>query len=616
MSEPSSPKPKSRSSSRDKVEKMMEKVKSFTENKKVGQIASDTDAKMKQDAKNNDNRIHGVITTGHDSIHKAMALTNADDLVSLTTLPDGNPFSRKHHGDIIALQQDEDGANYLYRDGKQTKMSKESFLRLRQELEEIDTRSFPSIRTTKCLDCHRMIPDGIEHFCENTNVYTEVGPQQVQPTAPLMPVQNINMATVKHKIREQDKKFTTSSRDPNRRFIQNESKTNEDPQNMNLLLETVIGLNKNMTLMQAKMEKMAKNRQRRNSSSSSSDSSSSSSKKKKHKRHSRPVLKKTSQYDMNDIDFGDYLSRSGNKERLRNIPQLVHSQGATYSKWLSVVRKQMQQLSIPEHLFLPIAINKVPDDIQVRVLSENVENEDELEDLLHTIYCGASNSTNLKRNFKKKNTLSPLDRNYDGLRNAIMTEQVPVIISVDRIGRNRKPEVREALIEQASFTIGRELFLDALQADAKRSVLNKGHYDTLDELVQRANDFASSTQDDNQKQFIGGIMENKGKTLCKIHPKGTHTQEMCRFKCKLHPWAAHTDRDCNRKNDQTEAKTAFTCPPERAGIHGHTMWCLYCNSVTPKMEDHRCTHCWKHSTKNEPVYTKDCQCPFKGNKQK
>ena len=55
MSEPSSPKPKSRSSSRDKVEKMMEKVKSFTENKKVGQIASDTDARIKQDAKNNDN---------------------------------------------------------------------------------------------------------------------------------------------------------------------------------------------------------------------------------------------------------------------------------------------------------------------------------------------------------------------------------------------------------------------------------------------------------------------------------------------------------------------------------------------------------------------------------
>ena len=51
MSEPTSPKPKSRSSSRDKVEKMMEKVKSFTDNKKVGQIASDTDAKIKQDAK-------------------------------------------------------------------------------------------------------------------------------------------------------------------------------------------------------------------------------------------------------------------------------------------------------------------------------------------------------------------------------------------------------------------------------------------------------------------------------------------------------------------------------------------------------------------------------------
>ena len=68
MSEPTSPKPKSRSSSRDKVEKMMEKVKSFTDNKKVGQIASDTDAKIKQDTKSNDNRIHGVITTGQDTL--------------------------------------------------------------------------------------------------------------------------------------------------------------------------------------------------------------------------------------------------------------------------------------------------------------------------------------------------------------------------------------------------------------------------------------------------------------------------------------------------------------------------------------------------------------------
>ena len=240
----------------------------------------------------------------------------------------------------------------------------------------------------------------------------------------------------------------------------------------------------------------------------------------------------------------------------------------------------------------------------------------ELNEALYNIYCGTKNVTSLKTQFFKENKLAPHDRNYNVLRDKINRIQVPMIISVEQIGQNDIPAVRDRIIEEMSETLSTELFLNAIQEDTKRSVLNKGRHKNFDELVQRANDFASSTQDDNQKQFIGGVMENKGKTLCKIHPKGTHSQEMCRFKCKLHPWAAHTDRDCNRKNDQTEAKTAFTCPPERAGIHGQNMWCLYCNSVTPKMEDHRCTHCWKHSTKNEPVYTKDCQCTFKGNKQK
>lgn len=608
----------------------MERVKSFTDNKKVGQIASDTD-KIKQDATGEDNKIQGLIATGQTNIHKAMSLTMADNLVNLTTLPDGNSFSGKHHGEIVALQEDEAGAQYLYRDGRQSQMSKESAKKLRQELEEIDTRSFPSIRTTKCSDCLRMIPDGIEHLCANTNVYTEVGPQQMQPTAPLMPVQNINMAAVKNKTTEQDKRFTTRSRDPNRKPIHNENKTTEDQSNMKLLLETVIGLNKTMTLMQAKMEKMEKRRHRRQSSSSSSDSSSSPSRKEKHERHSRPVLKKTSQYDndKNDIDFGDYLSRSGNKERLRNIPQLVHSQGPTYSKWLSVLQKQMKLLGIPDHLYIPLAINKVPAEIRVRVLDTPINTDDDLEELLHTIYCGAMNSTNLIRNYKKTNKMAPHDRDYDKLRDTILNDQVPTILSVQRIGKGKQHEVREALIEQATFTRGTELFLDALQRDARTSILNKGPHDSVDELVQRANDFASSIDNDYTKPFVGIVQDRNNQ--CRVHPHLKHSQQECRNKCPIHPYGSHTAKDCrttaptnkcpihpNGSHTEGECRMQHAtktspkpCPPERAGIHGHPMWCAYCNNLLPKNENNKCPHCWKHSTKDNPVTPDQCQCEIK-----
>ena len=95
---------------------------------------------------------------------------------------------------------------------------------------------------------------------------------------------------------------------------------------------------------------------------------------------------------------------------------------------------------------------------------------------------------------------------------------------------------------------------------------------------------------------------------------GNHTQSECRQKCKRHPWDSHRNIDCNQKSaDQN--KTTWTCHPSRAGKHAEPLWCLFCNTVTPKMTEHRCFHCWKCSTEQAPILSKDCPCPNKFKKQ-
>ena len=71
-----------------------------------------------------------------------------------------------------------------------------------------------------------------------------------------------------------------------------------------------------------------------------------------------------------------------------------------------------------------------------------------------------------------------------------------MIVSVERIGHNDTPSIRERLVEDLSEKIAIELFLNAIQNDAKQSILNKGRYESLDEVVKRANDFASSIQNE------------------------------------------------------------------------------------------------------------------------
>ena len=58
-----------------------------------------------------------------------------------------------------------------------------------------------------------------------------------------------------------------------------------------------------------------------------------------------------------------------------------------------------------------------------------------------------------------------------------------MIISVERIGQKDIPAIRERLVEETSERIATELFLNAIQEDAKRSVLNKGRHETFDERV-------------------------------------------------------------------------------------------------------------------------------------
>ena len=180
-----------------------------------------------------------------------------------------------------------------------------------------------------------------------------------------------------------------------------------------------------------------------------------------------------------------------------------------------------------------------------------------------------------------------------------------MIVSVERIGYNDTPAIRERLVEETSERIAIELFLNALQDDAKRSILNKGRYDSLDELVGRANDFASSISDETSGSRIGHIMDTQNSLdQCKIHPTATHSFAQCRARCKIHPTSTHKNVDCRNPTTQTR-----TCHPSRAGLHAEPFWCLFCNTVTPKMENNKCFHCWKCSNQTTPLLSMDCPCP-------
>jgi hypothetical protein len=91
---------------------------------------------------------------------------------------------------------------------------------------------------------------------------------------------------------------------------------------------------------------------------------------------------------------------------------------------------------------------------------------------------------------------------------------------------------------------------------------------------------------------------------CKIHPHGFHNQSQCRQKCQTHPLSEHRNVDCRKFGTQIRA-----CHPSRAGLHAEPFWCLFCNTVTPKIENNRCFHCWKCSNQTTPLYSKDCPCP-------
>ena len=144
------------------------------------------------------------------------------------------------------------------------------------------------------------------------------------------------------------------------------------------------------------------------------------------------------------------------------------------------------------------------------------------------------------------------------------------------------------------------------------NVLYKGRHKTFDELVQRANDFASSIPEE-LKTKIGNVTEkpfyNDQSQKCKVHPMGNHFQTECRLKCKLHPWGSHRDIECFQKqNKMQNQENTRTCPKERYGKHGEPFWCLFCNTVTPKFERHKCFHCWKCSKEDNAILSRHCPC--------
>ena len=185
------------------------------------------------------------------------------------------------------------------------------------------------------------------------------------------------------------------------------------------------------------------------------------------------------------------------KSKLVNhLTQLQHKQGPSYTLWLQGLKDEMKLFAMPEEFFIPLAIRKLPDEIRSDIIAKKVKTPKELNEALYNIYCETKNAISLKGQFFKENKMAPHDRNYNNLRTTIKRTQTPMIVSVERIGHNDTPSIRERLVEDLSEKIAIELFLNAIQNDAKQSILNKGRYESLDEVVKRANDFASSIQNE------------------------------------------------------------------------------------------------------------------------
>ena len=293
------------------------------------------------------------------------------------------------------------------------------------------------------------------------------------------------------------------------------------------------------------------------------------------------------------------------------ITPLDHEQGPSYASWLQSLTHEMEFFAIPLEFIVPLAIRKLPDKIRTEIIPKRIITLNQLDEALYNIYCGTKNSVSLKTQFLKDNKLAPHDRNYNNLRDKIKRKQAPMIVSVERVGQNDIPSVKERLVEETSERVATELFLQAIQDDCKRSVLNKGRYNSFDELVQRANDFASSISDEQPiRNRINNITD---KPKCKIHPLGIHAQQDCKLKCPQHPWSDHKARDCNSGQNQN-GQTIPYCHPSRAGKHSEPLWCLFCNTVEPKLENNKCTHCWRCSTAQSPMFSRDCQCPAKPRK--
>ena len=313
------------------------------------------------------------------------------------------------------------------------------------------------------------------------------------------------------------------------------------------------------------------------------------------------------QYDTNEGRFAKFVLK---QSKLMNLlTPLNHDQGASFGIWLHGLKLEMEKFNIPSEFMVDVAIRKLPDNIRSDVVLKKITTMTELNNALYNIYCGTKNVTSLKTQFFKENKLAPHDRNYNVLRDKIKRIQVPMIISVEQIGQNDIPAVRDRIIEEMSETLSTELFLNAIQEDTKRSVLNKGRHKNFDELVQRANDFASSIGDESPKNRVGNIIDKPNEQKCKIHPNGNHNHSQCRQKCQLHPLGNHKNIDCRQRNQND--KPILTCHPSRAGKHSEPLWCLFCNTVTPKLEQHRCFHCWKCSTEGNAILSKDCSCPNK-----
>ena len=400
------------------------------------------------------------------------------------------------------------------------------------------------------------------------------------------------------------------------------TKPKQTAQNINLMTQDINkdlmtqNINKEISLINEKLNEMTNLiQQSRESSRKNSRRQSLQSPVRKHEiEHEEDNNYDINQYNTNyetlEQRFCKFLLKQS--KIINYITPLNHDQGSSYALWLHGLKLEMETFAIPQEFTVPIAIRKLPDNIRSDIVSKKITTMAGLDAALYSIYCGTKNAISLKTQFFKDNKLAPHDRNYNALRDKIKRTQVPMIISVERIGQKDIPAIRERLVEETSERIATELFLNAIQEDAKRSVLNKGRHETFDELVQRANDFASSIPEE-LKTKIGNITEkpfyNDQSQKCKVHPMGNHSQTECRLKCKLHPWSSHTDAVCFQKqNKMQNQENTRTCPKERYGKHGEPFWCLFCNTVTPKFQRHQCFHCWKCSKENNAILSRHCPC--------